>query len=350
MRSLLVPALLAAVLCGAGLEAQSCGAGQNLLKNDAIPGVPNGATAVALVPGLCDGEAAMSVFRTQGAVRIDKASVMFANNFGASGTLALVNLEIYSGATFRTDGRVSLGPKVFDFASATGNDIQISTHALNEIDISSRNVVISTGTVVIAWRMQLNTASGSCALGYTSNFATDNNFVCRSGENILDAQGVGPVDPCTYLGFGVPLYPTFFRGNWLIRACATPQISAEWTGQPTPGGFLSFTFRAPGQAGNGYTAFVGGSATTGFLTPWGQLPLDPDPIFVCFLGACRGLTFNFQGVLNANSLGFGGMLIPADPLLVGSNLRLLASFVTHPPASFTPWIGISPPSQPIVIN
>jgi hypothetical protein len=331
-------------------SAQTCGSGQNLLKNDAIPGVPSGATAVALVPGLCDGEAAMAVFRTSGAVRVEKAAVMFANNFGASGTLALVNLEIYDGATFRSDGRVTLGAKVFDFAQRTGNDIQISTHALNEIDISSQNVRVSTGTVVIAWRMGLNTASGSCALGYTSNFATDNNFVCRSGENILDAQGHGPVDPCTYLGFGLPLYPTFFRGNWLIRACVTPQVSAEWTGAATPGGFLSFTFRAPGEGGNGYTAFISGTANTGFLTPWGLLPLDPDPIFVCFLGACRGLTFNFQGLINANGQGFGGMLIPADPLLVGSNLQLLASFVTHPPASFTPWISISPPSRPIVIN
>lgn len=347
--AVLLPALLA-LAAATDAPAQTCGSGQSLLKNDAIPGVPSGATAVALVSGLCDGEAAMAVFRTSGAVRVDKAAVMFANNFGVSGTLALVNLEIYDGASFGTDGRVTLGAKVFDFAQATGNDIQISTHALNEIDISSRNVIVSTGTVVIGWRMGLNTASGSCSLGYTSNFATDNNFTCRAGENILDAQGVGPIDPCTYLGFGLPLYPLYFRGNWLIRACVTPQVSAEWTGAPTPGGFLSFTFRAPGEGGNGYTAFVGGSATSGFPTPWGLLPLDPDPIFVCFLGACRGLTFNFQGLLNSNGLGFGGMLIPADPLLVGSNLQLLASFVTHPPASFAPWISVSPPSRPIVIQ
>ena len=94
MHNTLLAALAAAALAG-GAVSQTCTAGNLLLKNDRHPAAPTAATQVAVVPGLCIGEAAMSVFDVTGPVTVNSVSCMFANSIGTNGVQAAVDVEIF---------------------------------------------------------------------------------------------------------------------------------------------------------------------------------------------------------------------------------------------------------------
>ncbi|MEQ1631675.1 MAG: hypothetical protein ABL997_04845 [Planctomycetota bacterium] len=344
-------AFLAAALCSAAqLSAQACSAGDILLKNDQIPALPGAATAVAIVPGLCDGEAAMSVLTTSGPVFVNKVSAMFGAQFGTNGVVAAVDLEIYDGATVNAQGRWTLGPRVFQL-SAGGSNLQIQSHAINEYTLPSP-VRCTSGKVVIGWRMVLNGATGSCATGYTANFCTDFASNCTSGRNVLDAIGHGPIDPATYAGFGLPLCPIYFRGDWIIRACVTPDVSVTWTGNPTPGGAVLLNLMAPGHAGDTYLVMLSLGTQPGWNTPYGLIPLNNDFVLECTIDpSCwPALMVNSLGTLNTNSQGTAVLLIPNFPFLQNSGLALYAAFITSTTPAGIPFSAISAPSTPIVIN
>ncbi len=328
-------------------NAQTCKSGDLLLKNDILPA--NGGTAkVAIVSGLCVGEAAMSVLTAPGPVKINAVSILFAHKFSTNGIKAVVDIEIYDGAKVSSKGKYTLGPLLFKL-SKTSQNLQIQSTGLNVYTLP-KPVLAKSGKPVIGFRMVQNLASGSCAKGYDANFATDNVFACKPGTNILDAKGHGPIDPCTYRGFGVPLYPRFFRGSWVIRACATPTVSVTWTGNATPGGFLSFKLLAPGQSADQYLMMMSGGIKTGFPTPWGKVPLDPDPIFSCFFGSCRPFLLRSFGTFNAKGEAFAALSIPNLAILKGSGLMLYAGFFTFRMPNFVPWKSISAPSLPIIIR
>lgn len=340
---------VAALFLCLATAAQQCVGNARLLKNDVLPASPGGSiSTVAIVPGLCEGEAAMSVFDAGGAVSVKSVAVAFVHRLATNGVQAVVDLEIYDGASVGANGKYALGPLLFKLSNASSN-LQIQSTGLNSYTLP-KPVLVPSGKPVIGFRMIKTLAGGSCQLGYDANFCTDNQWSCAPGRNILDASGHGPVDPCTYTGFGVPLYPIYFRGDWVIRACVEPEVSASWTGNATPGGFVSLQFHAPGQAGDSYLAFVSGGIRTGFPTPWGLLPLDPDPIFVCFLGDCRAALFGGAGTFNAQDKAFGAIAIPNLASLKNSGLTLHAGFVTFQAPSFVPWKSISAPSPPIVIR
>lgn len=348
MRAPLALAFFAATLA-APVLAQTCGPTEILLKNDILPAVPSGPTRVGLVPGLCDGEAAMSVFTTQGAVNVKSVSIMLAQAQGTNGVSAVVDIEIYDGITDLGQGRWSLGRRVFRLSDG-GSNAQIQTHGINQFTLPSP-VRVASGKAVIGWRMLLNTSQGDCLSGYTSNFACDASGTCPRGINVLDAIGHGPVDPNAYTGFGLPLCPIFFQGSWIIRACVEPEVSVQWAGNPTPGGVVALTFVAPGHGGEQYLAMASNNIATGFQTPWGRLPLDPDWLFDCFFGPCRSaMFFNDVGILNPNGIGNGGLLIPNLPVLRNSNLRIYIGFTTALAPNLFPFTAISSPSQPIFIN
>lgn len=341
--------LFAAALCGPIL-AQACSSGDLLLKNDSLPAIPGGATAVAIVPGLCEGEAAMAALTAPGPVWVNKVSVMFAQAQGTNGVTAAVDMEIYDGATVNAQGRWTLGPLVYRLSNG-GSNLQIATHAINEHTLPTPVRCVS-GKVVVGWRMVLTTASGSCALGYTSNFATDFGAGCVAGRNIIDAIGHGPIDPATYLGFGLPMCPLYFRGDWIIRACVTPDVNVTWSGTPTPGGAVLLTLQAPGHAGRFYVTMLSLGTTPGWATPWGTIPLNPDFLLECSLtpNCANGLLLNGAGTLNAMAQAYPVVLIPPLPILVGSGLTFHAGFVTSSSPTWVPFAAISPPSSPIVVN
>lgn len=346
----LVAVLAALALPLVPLAAQACSAGDLLLKNDSLPALPGGATAVAIVPGLCDGEAAMSVLTTPGPVFVKKVSAMFGAQFGTNGVVAAVDLEIYDGATVNAQGRWTLGPRVFQLSSG-GSNLQIQSHAINEYTLPAP-VRCTSGKVVIGWRMVLNGASGSCAAGYTANFCTDFASSCVAGRNVLDAQGHGLIDPATYNGFGLPLCPIYFRGDWIIRACVTPDVTVTWTGNPTPGGAVLLNLLAPGHPGHTYLVMLSLGTQPGWNTPFGFIPLNDDFVLQCTIDpSCwPALMVNSLGTLNSNSQGTAVLLIPNFPFLYNSGLTLYAAFITSATPAGVPFSAVSAPSTGIVIN
>ena len=330
------------------LRSQNCGSGSQLLKNDILPDNPSSFLQIALVPGICAGDAVMSILDAGAPATVHSVSVGFGHRLGANGVRAIVDLEIYDGATPGPSGKYTLGPLLFTTKSSSSN-LQLTSTGINEWKLPTP-VKVPSGKPVIGFRVVQTFASGSCQLGYDANFFTDNAPGRFPGKNILSDPKHGPIDPFVYLGFGLPLYPIYYKGNWAIRACIKRDVSVAWTGNATPGGFLSLTYNAPSQGGDQYFVLVSGGIATGFPSPWGRVPLDFDPIFTCFLGDCRGTLLNPVGTFNAQGQAFGAMQIPNVPGLKNSGLKLYLGFVTFDKTGFFPWKSISAPSRPVVIR
>lgn len=214
---------LAAVV-GAALPAaaQVCPdpANDNFWKNDSLPQVPSGLTTVAVIPGVCDGEAIGTQFFLGSGTApqlIKQVAVPFGEQFGTPGFQALVNIEIYE----RRPGDPPYpdpGTKVFDLNVDANLDAQISSHGINTIDMSPYGVVVEYDFSVVC-RANFNVSFPGCPpLGAQANFFTDNG-PCTPGVNYLDIAGQGWSDPATAFVSGFPLCPIFYTGNWVIRAC-----------------------------------------------------------------------------------------------------------------------------------
>src|SRR5689334_13539730 len=124
--------------------------------------------------------------------------------------------------------------------------------------------------------MVLNTSGGSCFTGYFANFATDASSNCVAGRNILDALApIGAkVDPASYdfsvIGNPGPICGgPYWRGDWIIRACVTPDVSVNWTGNATPGGAVLLNLVAPGHQNEFYLTLLSLGTAPGTPTPWG---------------------------------------------------------------------------------
>jgi hypothetical protein len=256
LRTLLAAAL---VLCSSlPAIAQTCGANQVFLKNDNLPQIPSGPTAVAVVQGLCEGEAMGCVFDVTSIgtqVKLESAHFGFFNVAGANGIQAVVNLEVYDGITWQGNTAL-LGPQIFDWAQATGSSIAATTHAINSIDVSAQNIVVQSGKLVIAWRMDFN-PNGDCPNGYTSNFGTDSRgFSCSTPpqKNLLYNINTNSwINPGSF-----PYCPFAYNGNWIMRACVsnvstthsycTAKVNSfgctpamQWTGNPSATAGSGFT-------------------------------------------------------------------------------------------------------------
>lgn len=234
MRRLLFGLLSLASLVAAApaLRAQGCsGSGQIFLKNDNLPDIP-GTQTVSVIPGMCEGEAMGCVFNVVGQqfsseVKVNMVAGAYINVANASGISAIVNLKIYDGVTWAGNTPV-LGPEVFDFETDAGASIQFTSSGINTVDISNFDVRITSGKLVVAWFMELQTAPGSCASGYQTNFATDNTAPACAGacspvqKNLIFIQGQGWRDPMTATVSGFPICSCYYAGNWIIRACVEP--------------------------------------------------------------------------------------------------------------------------------
>lgn len=221
--------LVAFAFCAPFAAAQVCpNATDTFWKNDTLPAVPGAPVGVSIIQGLCENEAAGSVFTIptgKGPQQLTKAAVGFGHASGSGGFSAVVNLEIYDGVTW--NGQIpTVGTKVFDFAVDLAANIQVSSHAINEVDLSAYNIVVGnhpSKSFVVAWRMLIN-PNGACATGFPANFFTDNasvGFPCDTipQKSLIDITGQGWRDAATATVTGIPLCPFFFDGNWVIRAC-----------------------------------------------------------------------------------------------------------------------------------
>jgi len=291
-------ALSAAALLAlsAALPAQNCGAGQTLLKNDTLPNVPSGSETVAVIQGLCEGEAAGCVFDVSGlgpSVSLTRASVGYINVASAAGITAAANLKIYDGISW-SGGIPTLGTLVLDWEAATGTSIQLTSSSLNEVDLGAFAPTITSGTAVVTWEMQVNLLAGDCTNGYTTNFATD--FAGGGGgcsptqKNLLFVLGEGWRDPATYKLAGIfPICPSAYAGNWIIRACAT---------SGTPSGPVNYC--TSGTSANGCQATISsiGSASASAGGGFNVLTSSVE-------GQKDGLVFFGQNGRQANAWGNG---------------------------------------------
>lgn len=352
-----VTILLASLGLATSAEAQACpGPTQTFWKNDTLPDIPTGPLAISVIPGLCEGEGAATVFDLVPGSALQKVTqvvVPFGSAGGASGATAAVNLRIYDGVTFSgPQNTPTLGPLVFDLGANTGSNIQVTSTALNAFDLSSFNVTVGAsglGNYVVAFIMEIN-PNGSCATGFTSNFFTDNSqvgFFCNPAitpekTSLMLIQGQGWTDAAKATVSGIPLCPFFFAGIWAIRACteaAGPvnplQVEAASTSTP-PGGFLSLTFKAPGFQATPYLAAASFGNTPGTPTAFGVVPLNFDGLMSLSL-ALPSIFVNFAGLIGPTGEAPGLIFIPADPGLAG--LSFYVGFVTLPPPGIA-W-GIS---------
>lgn len=374
-RSIAPLALLAtaATFACAPLTAQGCAAaGDRFLQNDNLPVVPPPSpTAVSVIRGLCENEAAFTVFdNVTGMITVNEVACMFGAQGGVNGNIGVVDVEFYDGVTENVGGvgRYQLGPLLWSLSGDGNSNAQISSHAINTIDLTSfgtmpmqgPSVDVTSGKLVVAVRPLIN-QNGSCVFGYFANLATDyggTGTQCPTpGKNGIISLNNGAFDPSTFPfpGAGGPLcgIGNFYGGNWIIRACiteATPAALTTWQGFPQPGGAVLIQLDARGAANDGYVTLLGGGINVGTPLPWGTWPLDLDVWLNCFLGPCRSLLTNGEGALDANGRAITTLLIPADPTLVGSGITWYASYFAYSPTDFFNWTAIGAPSDPIIIN
>ncbi|MCA8944405.1 MAG: hypothetical protein KDB80_17715, partial [Planctomycetes bacterium] len=319
--------------------------GQTFFKNDVLPDVPSGSTPVALIGGLCEGEACGAVIDVGGPGQVDSVAVMLAQAAGVNGSISVVDVEIYDGVSI-SGNQYTLGPRVFSLSNDLGANLQLTSHGINTYDLPTP-VATTQSQIAIVFPMLLNNLNGNCQGGYTTNFATDNAPCNTHGRNILKtiaAPGNPPpgyYDPQQLTILGFPLCPLFYTGNWIIRACVTPDVQMTWQGNPSPGNFVLLDFLDPGNPGLPYIVMMSSSANIGFdfSTVWpNTLPmgLDVNVFWNCFMGPCRAMFVNGgSGVLDANGHASDVLQIPTGTFWSG--VTLYGAFFTWDPSDFFTW-------------
>lgn len=285
-----VVSVAVAIVALTGLaQGQACNTAQSTFwKNDLLPQFPSGSTAVSVIPGLCEGEGAASVFTLppgSSAKVLEKVAVGFGANGGIGGFQALVNVEIYDGITWSGNTPI-LGPKVFDFEQDYSSSFTVTSHGINELDLSSYNVVVGNGTTgfVVAFRMSFN-PNGSCQSGFNANFFTDNpsfTFTCNTPakKNLIFIQGQGWRDPKFAMVGGFSLCPLYYNGNWAIRAC-TSDVAPAFCQQNL----------GLGGPGNSLLSLCGGDLSTGSTATFKLENANPNVFGVLFVSPFFSPTF-----------------------------------------------------------
>ncbi len=344
---------VAAALAAAYVTAQSCGAGVTLLKNDSLPAVPGGSFPVSVIQGLCEGEACGAVFNftsVGAAVRVKAAAVGYVNVASANGIQASADLEIFDGVTF-SGAVANLGPRIFSWSTVTNTSIGLVSSGINTSpDLTSYNIVATSGKLVCVWWMSLNPLGGTCPTGYQTNFATDNSsglsFTCDPlitppHRNLIFIQGQGWRDASLANVGGIPLCPFYYAGNWLMRACVepvvtTPPFTLQVFGPPNPppGAFLSVQFSSPSDANVGYVGAVACSNTPGIPYGNGIIPLAFDGCLQLLLpdileqpGAPTSFITGFTGTLNGTGVAFGTLQLPPQ-IPAGQNFPVYLAAIT----------------------
>lgn len=272
--------MVCTALLATSAAGQVCPAGSTQLLNDSLPANPSGSQPVAVVAGICVGDKAASVFDVSSfpaPVKIRRAGILFA---GPNGSVpGGGKLELYDGVTLQPNGSAVLGPMVFQSQS-----VSYPVNALQSLDVTSSNVTISSGTLVVAFTLESNPNEPfpglGCALGYSANFASDTivppGTPCQTtpGTNLLYDSQQGWWDVSAFKIGGQNWCGQAFNGNWVIRAC----IDATAPMYPGTGDDLAMTsgvgLVAPdatevktATAGNLYTVHVESPANTFVGTP-----------------------------------------------------------------------------------
>ena len=225
--------------------AQGCSGPGTFWKRDNLPIIP-GLTAVAVVQGMCEGESAAVVFEMPASMppqRIKQVVAPWGEGFaGVPGFQAELDVLIYDGVTF-SGGIPNMGVLVFQL-STTGAGMQVQTHGLNTLDVSSYDIVVGqqppSGSpflrrFAVAFRTEINFhPTGSCAGGWPANYFTDtqpgfSGCTTPPRTSLIEIQGQGWRDASTATIGGFPLCPFAYNGVWCIRCCTEDAYPASYT-------------------------------------------------------------------------------------------------------------------------
>ena len=361
-RTLAQLAVLFALSPSASLVAQGCTSG-TFWQRDTLPAIPTALpTGVSIIQGMCEGESAGIVFEMPANMPVQKITKVVAPwgaAFGANGFFAALDFEVYDGVSF-SGQNVNMGQLVFSLTQNANQNIQVSSHALNEFDTSVYNIVVGTQPPIggvrrfaICFRMDLNFhPSGSCATGWPANFFTDNSqavsfpFTCNPNitptqTSIIQILGQGWRDAALATVTGIQLCPLYYSGVWAIRCCSEDAFPATYTsygpGCPTSIGtpqlinavlprlgvaMITNVTNMPIGLGLMITGVSNQSSTLGFL------PLDLTSLGLpgCFLRTSLELT---DGILTFGTTGSWSLNIPNQVALLGSQFYQQA-FVFDP--------------------
>lgn len=300
-RTLLLGGLALAAFA-ATTPAQLCAdAGDSFWKNDSLPDVPVGQTGASVIIAVCLDEAAGTVFQLppgSAPQYLKQVSMGFGHVTDDDSFVATTNIEIYQGEPgWNPGGPISMGTKIFDLQADTGTTFDMPSSGLSSFDLSPYNVVVS-DTFVVAFRMLANSAlvfpaCPSAIQGTPANFLTDNGG-CTPQLNVLDERVTGWVDPTDWqFAPGQTICPTFYRGNWTIRACT--EDAGVWTDE---GNALAGTFGLPVMLGVG-------PLTEGSFNPLSLSNAPPSTGTFLLVG--------FSGLFAPLK---GGVLVPSPDIIV----------------------------------
>ena len=248
MLARLLPFAVLAVLA-TSTAAQGCTTG-TFWKRDALPDIPSSIpTAVSVIRGMCEGESAGVVFEMPAGMpvqNITKVVAPWGAAFGASGFQAALDLEVYDGVSF-SGQNVNMGQLVFSLTQEANQNLQVQSHALNELDTSIYDIIVGAQPPVagvrrfaICFRCDVNFhPAGSCASGWPANFFTDNSqpatfpFQCNPNitptqTSIMQIAGQGWRDAALATVTGVQLCPLFYSGVFAIRCCSEDAFPATY--------------------------------------------------------------------------------------------------------------------------
>lgn len=323
---------LAIALAAAPALGQTCSNPTDTFwKNDVLPQVLTGSLQISVVPGLCPGESAGCVFTLPAGMPPQKLGKVAIGFGGAqAGKTATVNVEIYNGVTW-VGAIPTLGAKIFDGATGGLGNVTVTTTGANEIDVSPFDITVgqTTNKFVVAFKMVSNT-NGSCLFGYTSNYFTDavqSGFPCTPQKNLINILGTGWRDPATYVQSGQALCPTFYAGNWIIRACSEDaDICQPTLGFNGPGDALLSVCGDPLSSGNTATLLVQNCPPGASTVLFGSFFLNPT--FVPQVGGTLA-PFPLQLALGIPADGTGTVTIPGVPGGGGPFGFYLQSFVQN---------------------
>jgi hypothetical protein len=268
-------------------------------------------------------------------VRVNLAAVGYFSTVGANGVTAVADLEFYDGVTFSgPNGSVAnLGPLLFSWTTATNTSIQLTSHAINvSQNLTSFNIVSTSGKLVCVWWMDFNPLAGTCPTGYSINFGTDyTGGSCAAttppGKNLMYILGDGWRDASkatVSTPFGqVPICPIAYAGNWIIRVCVEPTappavLTVFGPPLPPPGFPVGMQFSSPADPGAGYIAGVAFGNAPGIpWPPFGTVPLNDDFVLQFLIPdiledpfAPTNIVTGFTGTLNGSGLAYGTFYVP----------------------------------------
>ncbi|MFT7464746.1 MAG: hypothetical protein ACI9EF_003105 [Pseudohongiellaceae bacterium] len=298
---------LVAMLALAGWTAPSASAqvctdpGDIFWKNDILAdnfaGVPP-ASHVAIA--MCPDEAIGTYFQAPPGAPpqvLKQVSVGFAHTGGETNHGAVLSIEIYDGdVAYNPTGVIGMPTKIFDLRNDENMSMNITSSGLNTYDLTPFNVVVE-GNFVVAFRMIANLSFPGCPgaiPGLPANFMTDSTTSCTPGLNVFEEKSAGWVDPADWWWSPFQaICPTYFSGNYVIRACT--EDAGIWT-----------------DLGNG----LAGSTGVPVLT--GSGPLTAGSFNPIELSNTLPLTSTFfiAGFSALNAPLKGGILVPTPDILI----------------------------------